>query len=84
MTFMSPDSREMFACFLKTVERLAYDIHTAIVRVSRNFRIVNSPKFRSDMFATLARTSYDCHQTIARQSSDIFWRKIRIKVINVF
>ena len=39
-------TRGMFACILKTVMRLSYecsyDIRTTIVRVPRNFRIVNS------------------------------------------
>ena len=58
----SPDSREVFA-------RLSRDTHVTFVRVSRKFRIVNSPKFRSDKFATLAR-----------QSCEIFWRKNSHKI----
>ena len=47
---------------------------TTFVRVSRKFRIVNSPNVRGDMFATLAR-----------QSFEIFWRKkISIKFLNMF
>ena len=38
----------------RTVARLSYGIRTTSVRESRNFRIVNLPKFRGDMFATLA------------------------------
>ena len=44
-------SRQIVA---RTVARLSYGIRTTIVREPRNFRIVNSPKFRGDMFATLA------------------------------
>ena len=49
--------------------------HSMTCRVSRKFRIVNSPKFRGDKFATFARTSYDYRTTVARQSCEIFWRK---------
>ena len=65
----SPDSREFFACCLKTVARPTF------VRVSQTFRIVNSPKFRGDRFATFARTSRDRRATVARQSWEIFWEK---------
>ena len=44
-------SRQIVA---RTVARLSNGIRTTIVRVSRSFRIVNSPKFRGDMFAKLA------------------------------
>ena len=29
-----PDSREVFACFLKTVTRLSYDIRTSVAKIS--------------------------------------------------
>ena len=37
---------------------------------SKIFRIVNLPKFRSDKFATLARTSRDRRTTVARVSRE--------------
>ena len=30
----SPDGREVFACFLKTVARPSYDIHTSVAKIS--------------------------------------------------
>ena len=48
--------------------------------MSRKFRIVNSPKFRGDKFATLARTSRDRRTTVVRQSCEIFWRKNSHKI----
>ena len=80
----SPDSREVLACFLKTVARPSYGTRTTFVRVSREFSIVNSPKFHGDRFATLARTSHVRRTTVARQSCEIFWRKNRIKFLNMF
>ena len=71
----SPGNREVFACFLKTVARPSCDTRTTFKRVSRKFRIVNSPKFRGDRFATLARTSRDRRTTVARQSCEIFLAK---------
>ena len=75
----SPDSREVFACFLKTVARPSYDTRTTFVRVSQKFRIVNSPKFRGDRFATLARTSHD---SLAKYFE--IMRKNRINFLNMF
>ena len=71
----SPDSREFFACCLKTVARPSCDTRTTFLRVSRKFRIINSPKFRGDRFAIFARTSRDRRTTVARQSCEIFWEK---------
>ena len=71
----SPDSREFFACCLKTVARPSCDTRTTFVRVSRKFRIVNLPKFRGDRFATFARTSRDRRTTVAHKSYEIFWEK---------
>ena len=62
----SPDSREFFACCLKTVARPSCDTRTTFVRMSRKFRIVNSPKFRGDRFANVARPSHDSHATVLR------------------
>ena len=31
---VSPDSREVFACFLKTVARLSYNIRTSVAKIS--------------------------------------------------
>ena len=70
-------SRQIVA---RTVARLSYGISTTIVRESRNIRIVNSPKFRGDMFVTLAWTSYDCRTTVTRQSCDMFCKKKSHKV----
>ena len=58
----STDSREVFACCLKTVARHSHDIRTSVAK----FRIVNSPKFRGDRFATLAQTSCDRRTTVLR------------------
>ena len=67
----SPVSREVFA----RLSGPLCDTRTTFVRVSQKFRIVNSPKFRGNKFATLARTSRDRRTTVARQSCEIFWRK---------
>ena len=56
----SPDSRGVFACFLKTVTQLLYNIRTSVA----NFRDVNSPNVCGDRFAKHIR-----------MSRDIFWRK---------
>ena len=53
----SPDSREVLACFLKTVARQSDDTRTPFIRVSQNFRIVNSPG---------SRHSHDRRTTVAR------------------
>ena len=58
--YFSPHCREMFACFLKTVARLSYDIHTIVAK----FWYCKLPKFRGDRFATLARRSYDFRTTV--------------------
>ena len=76
----SPDSREVFACFLKTVARPLCDTRTTFVRMSQKFHIVNWPKFRSDRFPTLARMSCDSHATVLRN----FLAKVRIKFLNMF
>ena len=55
----------------------SYNTRATFVRVSRKFRIVNSPKFRGDKFATLARTSRD-------RLAKYFGEKIRIKFFNIF
>ena len=68
-------SRQIVA---RTVARLSYGIPMTIVRVSQNFRIVNSPKFRGDMFVTLARTSYNCRTTVLRH---VLPKKKSLKVI---
>ena len=73
----SPDSREFFACCLKTAARPSCDTRTTFVRVSRKFRIVNSPKFRGDRFATFARPSRD---SLAKY----FGKKVRIQFLNMF
>ena len=52
-------------------------IRTTFVRVSRKFRVVNSPKFRGDRFATLARQSRD-------SLAEYFGETIRIKFLNMF
>ena len=39
--YFSPDSREFFACCLKTVAQPSCDTRTTFVRGSRKFRIVN-------------------------------------------
>ena len=46
--------------------RLSCDTCMTFVRVSRKFCIVNSPKFRGDRFATLARTSRNRRATVLR------------------
>ena len=53
----SPDSREVFACFLKTVVQPSYDTRTTFVRVLQKIGIVNSPKFRGDTRTTVLRDS---------------------------
>ena len=68
----SPNSREFFACCLKTIARPSCDTRTTFVRVSRKFRIVNSLKFRGDSFAKLTRTSCDRRTTVARRSCEFF------------
>ena len=77
-------SRQIVARFSQdcraTVARPSCDTRATFVRVSRKFRIVNSPKFRGDKFATLARTSRDRRTTVARQSCEIFWRKKSHKI----
>ena len=44
--------------------RLSRNCRMTFVRVLRNFRIVNLPKFCGDMFATLAWKSYDHPMTV--------------------
>ena len=56
--FFSPDSRELFACFLKTVAGQSYECHKI-----ENCRIVNLSKFCGNRFVTFASTT-----TVARQS----------------
>ena len=63
-----------------TVVRHSHNIRTTFIRVSRKFCIVNSPKFRGDKFATLARLSRDRGTTVARRSCEIFWRKNSHKI----
>ena len=67
----SPNSREFFACCLKTVARPSCDTRTTFVRVSRKFRIVNSLNFA----ATGSRHSHERRATVARQSCDFFLAK---------
>ena len=60
----SQDSRELFACFLKNIARQSYDCRTTFVRVSRNFRIVNSTKISRrlqvrDTCTNVVRLSHD-------------------------
>ena len=57
------------------------DCCTTFIRVSRKSRIVNSPKFHVDRFATLARMSYDSRMTVLR---NILAKKKRIKFLNMF
>ena len=73
----SPDSREFFACCLKTIAGPLCDTRTTFVRVSRKFCIVNSPKFHGDRFATFARTSHD---SLAKY----FGEKICFQFLNMF
>ena len=73
----SPDSHEVFACFLKTVARPSWDTHTRFIRVSRKFRNFFSPKFRGDRFATLTRILPD-------HLAKYFGEKICIKFLNMF
>ena len=66
----SPDSCEVFArlshhCRAK-LALPSCDTRTTLVRVLRKFRIVNSPKFRGNKFAILARTSHDSRTTVLR------------------
>ena len=64
--------RQIVTSCLHVFSILSRDCRTTFVRVSQNCRIVNSPEFRGERFETLARTSYDCRLTVARQSCDGF------------
>ena len=56
----SPDYREVFACFLKTVTQLSYYIRMSVTKIS----YCKFTKFCGNRFATLARTSYDCRTKV--------------------
>ena len=62
--------------------RVTVATRTTFVRGSQKFRIVNSPKFRGDRFATFAQTSRDRRTTVARNFY-ILGKKIRIKFLNI-
>ena len=71
----SPDSRRVFACFLKTVARPSCDMSC---ECRENFALFICQ--RGDRFATLAQTSRDRHTTVARN----IWRKNSHKILNMF
>ena len=88
----SPDSREFFACCLKTVARPSCDTRTTFVTSVAKISHCKSAKISRrqvrDIRTTVARPSRDRRTTVARQSRDslakYFGKKIRIQFLNMF
>ena len=70
--FFSPDSREVFACFLKTVARPSHDTRmTFVASVSRILHclfVKNSRRQVRDTRTNVARPSHDSRATVLRNS----------------
>ena len=64
----STDSRMMFACFLKTVTRLSYDIRTGVAKIHQNFT---------------ATASRQLHERLT-SVQEYFCEKNRVKFLNMF
>ena len=80
----SPDSREVFACFLKTVARLSYDIRTSVATFLHCKFVKSSRRQVRDICTNVVRLSHERRATVARQSCDIFLpKKVRIKFLNM-
>ena len=68
----SPDSPKLFACFLKTVMRLSYDIHTSVTNFPLCKFALILRRQACDILTNIVRLSHNGRATY-------FCEKIRIK-----
>ena len=71
----SPDSCEVFACFLKTVARLSYNICMSVMKIlHRKFAKISGQQVR-DTHTNVVRLSCTCHTTVTRVLPNISEKK---------
>ena len=69
-SIFSPDSREVFVCFLKTVVRYSYDNHTSVAKFShRKFAKISRRTVRDSRMNDAVRLSHDSLATYFDKNS---------------